>query len=392
MTARRERLAAPDVLRVASVFIVAWFHIWQQSWLDPGFHIGSYYVNLQQVVRHGYMMVDELLLLSGFLLALPWARRHMRGEAQQTPEEHYRRRFWRIVPSYYLTVFVMLWAWAIPHRLYSSVWALGKDLWAHLTFTHTLFYDSYLLSPLSGVLWTLAVEVQFYILWPLLARYFVRKPGQTCAALVLAAFAYRAWVYGEPDCSVYFNQLPAQLDLYACGMAAAMVLARLEASGRPGEKVRRWLAPAGMVLAFLGMLLVMYAQPVGDYEAIRHGQMNWRPLLGLLGGAFLVCGCLAPAGLARALGNPVTRFFADISFNFYMWHQFLALRWKDWHIPPYTSELPNQAYEQPWQFWYTMVCFVFAAVIAAGLTWFWEKPVQRWGLRLTEARGPAEKT
>ena len=48
-----KRLAAADVLRVASIFIVGWFHIWQQSWLDPGFRIGQYYVNLQQVVRHG---------------------------------------------------------------------------------------------------------------------------------------------------------------------------------------------------------------------------------------------------------------------------------------------------------------------------------------------------
>ena len=386
MTGRRERLAAPDVLRVASIFIVAWFHIWQQSWLDPGFIVGKYYVNLQQIVRHGYMMVDELLLLSGFLLALPWARRHLRGQPQETAEEHYRKRFWRIVPSYYLTVFVMLLAWAIPQGLYRSGWVMVKDLWAHLTFTHTLFYDSYLLSPLSGVLWTLAVEVQFYILWPLLARYFIRKPAGTCAALVLIAFTYRAWVYGEPDCSMYFNQLPAQLDLYACGMAAALIFARLEASGKPDRQTRRVIAPVGMVAAFCGMLLVMYAQPVSDYEAIRHGQMNWRPLLGLLGGAFLVCGCLAPEGLARAVGNPLTRCLSDISFNFYMWHQFLALRWKDWHIPPYASELPNQAYEQPWQTIYTLVCFLFAAIIAAGLTYFWEKPMQRLGLRLTRPK------
>ena len=385
---RRERLAAPDVLRVAAIFIVAWFHIWQQSWLDPGFMVGSHYVNLQQIVRHGYMMVDELLLLSGFLLALPCARRQLRGLAQEPPEEHYRRRFWRIVPSYYLTILIMLYGWAIPQGLYRSGWAMAKDLWAHFTFTHTLFYDSYLLSPLSGVLWTLAVEVQFYILWPLIARAFTKRPALTCGTMVVLAFTYRAWVYGEQDCSMYFNQLPAQLDLYACGMAAALIFARLEVSDKPSMTARRVLAPAGMVFAFLGMLLVMYLQPVGDYEAIRHGQMDWRPALGLLGGAFLVCGCLAPPKLAHALDNPVTRVLADISFNFYMWHQFLALRWKDWHIPPYVAAQPNQAYEQPWQTIYTVVCFVFAAIIAAALTYFWEKPVQRWGLRITK---PPEK-
>ena len=46
MSAPEERrLAAADALRVAAVFLVGWFHIWQQSWLDPGFRIGEYYVN-----------------------------------------------------------------------------------------------------------------------------------------------------------------------------------------------------------------------------------------------------------------------------------------------------------------------------------------------------------
>ena len=373
------RMAAPDLLRVASIFIVAWFHIWQQSWLDPGFHIGNYYINLQQIVRHGYMMVDEMLLLSGFLLALPVARRHLRGQLPEAPEDFYRKRIWRIVPSYYLALLLML-AWVLPQGLYRSGWMMAKDLWAHLTFTHTLFFDSYLLSPLSGVLWTLAVEVQFYVLWPLLARAYVRRPGRTCLVMLAAAFSYRAWVYGESDCSMYFNQLPAQLDLYACGMAAAMVLARLEQRGMPETKHRRIIAPAGMLLCFAGMLLVMYAQPVGDYEAIRHGQMNGRLPLGLLGGCFLLCGSMAPSGMARALDNPVTRFLADISFNYYMTHQFLALRLKDWHIPPYRSELPNQAYEQPWQLLYTLACFILAAVLSAALTYLWERPVRRWAL------------
>ncbi len=373
------RLAAPDVLRVASIFIVAWFHIWQQSWLNPSFFIGKHYVNLELIVRHGYMMVDEMLLLSGFLLALPVARRHLRGEPAEAPEAFYRKRAWRIVPSYYLVIMLTL-LWVLPRGLYRSGWMMAKDLWAHLTFTHTLFFDSYLLSPLSGVLWTLAVEVQFYLLWPLLARAYVRRPGGACLAMTLLAFTYRAWVYGESDCSMYFNQLPAQLDLYACGMGAAYILARMEREGLPPDKHRRIIAPAGMLLCFIGMLLVMYVQPFGDYEAIRHGQMAWRPLLGVLGGLFLLCGCMAPPRLARALDNPVTRFLADISFNFYMIHQFLALRLKDWHIPPYRAELPNQAYEQPWQLLYTLACFGFAAVLSAALTYLWERPVRRWGL------------
>ena len=381
MTQRRERLAAPDVLRVSAIFIVGWFHIWQQSWLDPGFRIGSYYVNLQNIVRHGYMMVDMMLLLSGFLLALPVARQHYQAEALTRPGQFLRKRFWRIAPSYYLCIMLTTVLYAIPRGLYWSTPAMIKDLWAHATFTHTLFYDTYLRSPVSSTLWTLSVEMLFYVLWPLIGRLFAKKPGETCLFMVVTALSYRLWVYGESDTNVYINQLPAMLDLYACGMAAAAIYVRLEAEGKPGVKTRRWLAPVGMAACFIGMCAIMYIQPIGDYELIRRGQMTWRLPLSLLGGIFLLCGCMAPAGLARVLGNPVTRFLSDLSYNFYIWHQFLACRLKDWRIPPSLSETPNQVGEQPWQTQYTFICFIAALILSAALTYFWEKPVQKWGLR-----------
>ena len=386
MTDRQTRLAAPDVLRVAAIFIVGWFHIWQQSWLDPGFQVGEYYVNLQQMVRHGYMMVDLMLLLSGFLLAMPVARRGMRPLSRQETGAFYVRRFWRIAPSYYLCVILTTLLYALPRGLYHSGGFLAKDLLMHFTFTHTLAYDTYLFSPTASTLWTLAVEVQFYVLWPLIGRLFCKRPGWTCLGLAGMGLLFRAWVSGHSDTTFFFNQLPAQLDLYACGMMAAYVYVRLDEAGRPSERVRRWLAPGGMLISLAAMCQIMYVQPVGDYEAVRAGQMFWRLPLGLLGAAFLVCGCLAPAGLERALGNRVTRFLADISYNFYIWHQFLACRLKDWHIPPYhtVGTLPNMAYEQPWQTTYTLTCFIAAAALAAACTYLWERPLRRLVEKLSE--------
>ena len=76
----RDYLAAADILRVISIGLIGWYHIWQQSWLDPGFKLFNHYVNLQNVVRHGYLMVDIVLVISGFLLILPHAR--ARGKAR----------------------------------------------------------------------------------------------------------------------------------------------------------------------------------------------------------------------------------------------------------------------------------------------------------------------
>lgn len=371
-------MAAPDILRVACVFIVAWYHIWQQSWLDPSIHIGKIYINLWDVISDGYMMVDVMLLLSGFLLALPCARRQMAGLPQQSPENFYRRRFWRIGPSYLLANVTVFLFYSILEGKYGSWVSALKDLQTHLTFTHTFFYDTYIATPSLVVIWTLAVEVQFYALWPMCALYYRKHPGWVCAVMTVIAFSYRAWVYPQPDTNMLVNQLPGMLDIYACGLGSAWVLARLEMAEKPGPAVRRWLAPLGMVVGFAVLVRVMYVQGGEDYEALRKGQLLWRPVLGLAGGVFLVCGCLAPQKMSELLGNRVTRFLSAVSFNFYMWHQFLACRLRDWHIVPSVSDTPNQVHEHPWQMKYTLLCFFTALVVSTAITYLWERPLAQW--------------
>lgn len=376
---KSDYLAAADVLRVAAVGIVAWYHFWQLSWLDPGFELFGHYINLQEMIRAGYMMVDVLLVLSGFLLALPHARAGILGHPVPSAREYFRRRFWRIIPSYALALGLTLVFYAMPNGLYEAPAAILRDLLAHLTFTHNLFFESYFLTPMPVVLWTLAVEVQFYILFPLLARGYRARPLPTCLALTFAALFYRALVIGYEDTTIWINQLPAMLDLYACGMGSAYFYVRWrEKIVCRFSKTALWL---GSVLCFLFLLQILYIQPSGDYEAIRHGQLIWRLPIGLLSGGFLLGGCLAPEGLSRLLGNPLTRFLSAISYNFYIWHQFLAVRLRDWHIPPYTSDIPYEAGEQPWQLQYMLVCFLAAGLLAALLTFFWERPLFRRGLR-----------
>lgn len=384
MERSRNYLAAADVLRVACIGLVGWYHIWQQSWLDPGFSVGQYYVNLQQLVRNGYMMVDVLLVLSGFLLALPYARARQGGGPRPTTGEFCRKRFWRIFPSYALSLLLVLLLWALPRGLYASPGALVKDVLAHLTFTHNLAADTYFHTPLLGVLWTLGVEVQFYVLFPLLVRFYEERPGLTCLLLTLTALCFRLWVFRMAGTALWVNQLPCMLDLYACGMGAAWLYARWETADlRPAA---RWGLALGALLALCVIFQLLYGQTLGDGDTVRRGQLVRRLPLGLAAGAFLLCGCLGPAGLAKGLGNPVTRFFSAVSYNFYIWHQFLAVRLKDARVPDYTAALPNQVGEQPWQTRYTWLCFAAALAAGAALTYLWERPLYRWGMRPRERR------
>ncbi len=379
-----EYLAAADVLRVLSIGLIGWYHIWQQSWLDPGFTVGSHYVNLQSVVRHGYLLVDVVLVISGFLLALPWARAQLGLGGRPSVKEYYVKRFLRIFPAYALAIGVCVLAWSLPRGDYPSAGFLWKDVITHLTFTHNLFYDTYLLTPLPIVLWTLGVEVQFYLVFPLVARAYEKSPPLTCVVLALFAFAFRLWVYAMEDTTFWVNQLPCMLDLYAIGMAAAWIYVR--ASRRAISAGTRWLL-AAVALAVLPILMqLLYNGVIGEYPDIRRQQLEYRLPLGMLAGVFLVCGSLAPAGLGRVCGNPVTRFLAAISYNFYIWHQTLAVWLKTLRIPACAAEEPNRVGEQPWQTRYTLLCFAAAVAVAALVTYLWEKPLAARGLALYRKR------
>ena len=370
--------AAGDFLRVISIFMVAWFHIWQQSWLSPALHVGGLRLDLTFAVRTGYMFVDLMLVLSGFLLYLPYAL----GK-QRSAGKFYLRRALRILPSYWLCLIVML-AFAVAEPDFTDLPRLLKDLLAHLGFAHDLWGFSYNSTRLNAVLWTLAVEVQFYLILPALAPVFRRHPVPTYLAMTGAGLCFMfLWTAPMADTTLFVNRLPNMLVVYANGMLFAHIYVYLAKA----EKRRNLIAALGLIAclaAACGVAGILEAQShASDYEALRHGQLSWRWLLSLCGGAFLAGGSLAPRPLRALLSNRCVRFLSGVSFNFYIWHQWLAVKLKQWHIPPYLSpENPNQAGEMPWQFHYTLLCFFAALMLAILLTYAVEKPCAQRGRRL----------
>ena len=110
------RIGVLDGIRAIAIFLVAWYHIWQQSWLQPL----TEHVNLDWLVRNGSILVDMMILLSGFCLFLPYARDMVYGDKTDTVSGFYVKRVARIVPSYYLSVLIVLFAFAIPLSEYGG--------------------------------------------------------------------------------------------------------------------------------------------------------------------------------------------------------------------------------------------------------------------------------
>lgn len=380
---RADRADAADFLRVFCVGFIGWYHIWQQSWLNPDLRLGKLVFRFYPLVSCGYMFVDLMLLLSGFLLMLGF----LNGR-DRTPSDFYISRAARILPSYWLGIAVMLFAALWPQNLYASGAELLGDLLPHLTFTHNFFYFPYLHTKLNGVLWTLAVEVQFYLLFPWLARAFERKPILTYLSMTAFSLLVRLRLYlWDQDVSLYFNRLGAMLDVYANGMAAAVLYLRL--GKKPARAWRAWLSTGLTIISCIGIYCILRRQMYADgLTAIQRGQMAWRFLLSLLGGIFLVCGSRSVRWMRSLFSNRLIRFLSGISFNFYIWHQFLALQLKKWRIPPYTGDAPNVEGQVPWQRGYTALCFLAALLAAVLVTYLVEKPCARLIKRRKEAAGP----
>lgn len=360
---------AGDFLRVVCVGFIGWYHIWQQSWLSPNLNLLGFSVRLYPLVACGYLFVDLMLALSGFLLMLGW----LSGRNRDL-RSFYTARAARILPSYLLCIAVILFAFALPQRQYGSTKHMWTDILAHLSFTHNLFPDSYSFTKLNGALWTLAVEVQFYLIFPLLARAFERQPAYLyCGMTALGMFSRVLIVLFVSDSSIYVNRLCAMLDVYANGMLAALIYKKLEAA--PSKPWRAWLSSL-LTLLSAALIYRIFDAQLGrrGSEYVRLGQMLYRFPLSALGCVFLVCGSRSIRLLRMLFSNRIVRFLSGLSFNFYIWHQFLAVRLKAWRIPPYEGENPNQAGLQPWQQYYTLCCFVAALLTSLLITYLIEKP------------------
>ena len=371
-------VAVADGLRALFIFLIGWYHIWQQSWLTPYISIGSYRMSLDPLVRTGYMWVDGMLLLSGFLSFLPYARAMHDGTPLPDAKGFYRKRVARILPAYLFCIFIVLFCDALPSGAYTRPQDMWLDILSHLTFTQTFFAYSYFNTHLNVVLWTLAVEVQFYLIFPLLARAFVKRPRLTWLGMVAAAFLYRGYVtvYVTSN-NIWINQLIAFMDIYALGFLCAWMYVTLARELKPTAAMQILMTALSVVLVYVLWQLVLRQVRASGYEALRAMQMRNRFALGAVISMLILCATWSADALRGLLSCRAMRFLSGISFQFYIWHQYLAVKFREWGIPFSEFDLPNQAGDRPWQWKYTFLCFGGALVAAIAMTYLLEKPAQR---------------
>lgn len=363
-----------DGLRAVAILIVVWYHFWQQSWLMP--IVGDF--NLDWLPRNGAILVDFMILLSGFCLFLPYAREMVYGEKAPGALGFYKKRVARIMPSYYVSILIVLFCFALPLGEYASGTAFWQDFVPHLFFVHNLFPQSHIYTHLNGALWTVAVEVQFYLLFPLLARFFQKKPVLTYVGMVAVGLLSSDWISGHYDTlnqSMFVNHTLTFFSVFANGMLGAWAYVSMN-KNRIRSKAEETLF---CLLAIGGMCLFkVMCQHRSQYISDTRWQIDYRFLLSLLFLLILFSVIMSPRYWGWLLGNRFMRFLAGISFNLYICHQYISVKLKQFRIPYWEGDTPpNQLGDKPWMWKYLILCIVVSFVVAVLMTYLVEKPLAK---------------
>ena len=321
------RFAALDGVRGVSALLVLIYHCWVLSGyatLDNG--------HSRAVLGAGYLGVDVFFVLSGFVLLVGTASHPERPVELRS---YALRRAARIVPAYLLALSVAIvfnpWVSLRPAELPWQSWTGLRSLVAHLLFLHQLLGGSTDQTGFGavGAVWTLSVEVSFYVLLPFVARPFLRRPVVGIAVGLVAAAAWRAFVVHVVtggtatvgDGFVWGTQLPTYLGHFALGMGAAVATVRIKIWPRWRRAARR-LAPV-VLLASLGTLLILMDRAgrrglTGSAGPLDH---YFRNTAVAATSAILIFGLAVGAG--RMTGWATTRpmrVLADASYGMYLFH------------------------------------------------------------------------
>jgi peptidoglycan/LPS O-acetylase OafA/YrhL len=295
-------------------------------------------------LRGGFIGVDVFFVLSGFLITgLLLAGAGKRGYVSF--KEFYARRAKRILPAAALTLIVidiaadrLLNVVRAKQAVLDSIWAAFFS--ANVQFTRQgvdYFAQGQPPSPIQHY-WSLAVEEQFYLVWPLLLSIVLvgvavhrrrRRAGRTAPAegeagpdlnvrrllvvIILAGLASLAWsIYHthRAPTAAYFSTTARAWEL-ALGAALAVGASRFLRVPDRGRALMGW---AGILA--IGLAAVLFSETTAFPV--------WAALLPTFGTALVIAAGIgnerSRGGAGGLLGRPPLRYVGDRSYAFYLWH------------------------------------------------------------------------
>jgi len=328
-----------------------WFAAADQSWLVTPAYCGHFGVNL-------------FFVISGFILALPFAKRAFNGQAAPNLKSYYLRRVTRIEPPYLLSLIAIF---LIHWKQWGEGLRVVPNLIASLFYSHGLVYGRE--SAINGVAWSLEIEIQFYLLTPLLVRMFRLRNVAARRSMIVAlivGFGLLSQRVIYPSGSA---RLPLTLLNFAHYFLTGFLLVDLYLTGRLRGADKR-----------LGWDLLTLAGAAAIFATLsRFGQFYFLlPLMvGLLYAGFFM-GRLSNA-FARARWITI---IGGMCYTIYLYHTLIISNMMSYTISLASIARPfNLDFALQW----LMILPVVLAVCAL-LFFYAEKPFMRWSLSPRQTR------
>ena len=175
-----------DGLQFLAILAVVLFHMWGnfQHHAAGIVAIPNWFAVPGHMLGNGFYGVQLFFVISGFVLGLPFARQHLRKGRPVSLAAYFKRRLFRLEPPYLINLCLLFVLSALILGRIDPAKTYG-NLLASMAYVHNVIYGDG--SRINYVAWSLEIEVQFYILAPLLARVFRIGDIRARRALLLIA-------------------------------------------------------------------------------------------------------------------------------------------------------------------------------------------------------------
>jgi len=359
-------IPAIDGLRAVAVIAVMLYHL-GFSWI-PG----------------GFLGVDLFFVISGYVitrLLLDSIQRSGGLDLRAFYKARIRRLFPPLVFMIFVTIiYISIWAPETMRRFVSdSPFALfgGMNWW--LVFRQTDYFDTISRPPLLQHTWSLGVEAQFYLIWPLILLLVLRQFGKAKipgAALFIAAISGIALllVSYEVDAAnvsqvshVYFGTDTHSIGLFL-GAALAVSWIPQNLQEQVNRRAQDFIDGIG-VIGFVGLLGTFFLINENDPTLYKLAF----PLAGLFGCAILTSIVHPASRFAPILSNKVAVWIGERSYAIYLWH------WVVFQVTRPAVDLEGS----PWALYALRILVVFALAdislrlvelpVRSGLVEYWFK-------------------
>lgn len=252
----------------------------------------------------GAFGVDLFFVLSGFLITTLLLER-----SEPTLWPFYRRRALRLLPAVvaFVVAFVAFYAITAPDQVEDAT----TNGWLALSYVGNWFDRGRILPEVTH-LWSLAVEEQFYIVWPIVLSGAIRyriRPRHRIAAIIVTVIAVGVWravLFEAGDVAAYFRT-DARVDALLIGGVVAII--------RP--TLRRFTAPAASTIGTAAMVafLAVALSSIGPW--VYYGGFT---LVAVLAAVIVVAALDDRWALRPLLTSKVLTVIGRVSYSLYLWH------------------------------------------------------------------------